>query len=150
MVQAPGPIDTVPLLRIERDRPIPSAGQILVRISCCGVCRTDLHLAEGALRPRRPQITPGHEIVGTVEACGPGADRFRPGDRVGIPWLGRTDGVCRYCRRGDENLCESASFTGWNVDGGYADACVADEGFAYALSDLAHGRVGGAAVLQNS
>jgi propanol-preferring alcohol dehydrogenase len=106
-----------------------------VRVTCCGVCRTDLHLAEGDLPPRRPQVVPGHEVVGTVDALGPGAHRFSVGDRVGVPWLGRTDGACRFCRRGDENLCEHPVFTGWDVDGGYADACVADEAFVYRLPE---------------
>jgi alcohol dehydrogenase, propanol-preferring len=104
-----------------------------VRVSCCGVCRTDLHLAEGDLPPHHPATTPGHEVVGRVEATGSDATRFAIGDRVGVAWLGRTDGTCRYCRRGDENLCIAPTFTGWDVDGGYADACLVDERFAYAL-----------------
>jgi alcohol dehydrogenase, propanol-preferring len=133
VVDSCGPIDGGPLRRVERARPIPSAGQILVNVTCCGVCRTDLHLAEGDLPPRRSEVTPGHEIVGTVEAVGPDTHRFAPGARVGIPWLGSTDGVCRYCRRGDENLCSAPTFTGWDNDGGYADACLAQESYAYAL-----------------
>jgi propanol-preferring alcohol dehydrogenase len=97
------------------------------------VCRTDLHLAEGDLPPHRPQTAPGHEIVGTVAALGAAATRFRVGDSVGVPWLGRTDGTCRFCRHGRENLCTAPTFTGWDVDGGYADVCVAEEAFAYAL-----------------
>jgi propanol-preferring alcohol dehydrogenase len=97
------------------------------------VCRTDLHLAEGDLPPHHPATTPGHEVVGRVEATGSDATRFAIGDRVGVAWLGRTDGTCRYCRRGDENLCIAPTFTGWDVDGGYADACLVDERFAYAL-----------------
>jgi propanol-preferring alcohol dehydrogenase len=104
-------------------------------VSCCGVCRTDLHLVEGDLSPRRPQVTPGHEVVGTVEALGRGAQRFAVGERIGVPWLGRTDGSCRFCRRGDENLCTSPAFTGWDLDGGYADACLVDERYAYRLPD---------------
>jgi propanol-preferring alcohol dehydrogenase len=106
-----------------------------VRISCCGVCRTDLHLAEGDLPPRRPRVVPGHEVVGTVEALGPQASRFGLGDRVGVPWLGGTDGTCRFCRDGHENLCLAPTFTGWDVDGGYADACVAHEAFVLRLPD---------------
>ncbi len=102
---------------------------------CCGVCRTDLHLAEGELPPRRPSVTPGHEVVGRVSALGAGATRFAVGERVGVPWLGGTDGACRFCRRGAENLCTAPVFTGWDVDGGYAEACLVDEGFAYALPD---------------
>lgn len=127
------PIDGGPLRRVERDEPVPGPSQVRVRISCCGVCRTDLHLAVGDLPPRRPGVTPGHEIVGRIEAAGAGAGRFAVGDRVGVPWLGRTDATCRFCRRGAENLCEAPTFTGWDVDGGYADACLVDEGFAYAL-----------------
>jgi propanol-preferring alcohol dehydrogenase len=99
------------------------------------VCRTDLHLAEGDLPPRRPAVTPGHEVVGLVDALGEGASRFAVGERIGVAWLGATDGGCRFCRRGDENLCTSPLFTGWDVDGGYADACLVDERFAYRLPD---------------
>ena len=97
------------------------------------MCRTDLHLAEGDLPPKRPLVTPGHEVVGVVEALGPGTQRFAIGDRVGVAWLGGTDGSCRFCRKGQENLCEHPVFTGWDLDGGYADACLVDESFAYAL-----------------
>ena len=133
VVDTPGPIDAGPLHRVERALPEPGPGQVRVRVSCCGVCRTDLHLAEGDLAPRRPAVTPGHEVVGTVEATGPGAERFRPGERIGVAWLGRTDGSCRFCRRGDENLCTGPEFTGWDLDGGYADACLVDERYAYRL-----------------
>jgi propanol-preferring alcohol dehydrogenase len=135
VVQTPAPVDAGPLRRVERELPEPGPGQVRVRISCCGVCRTDLHLAEGDLPPRRPAVTPGHEVVGTVEAPGEGASRFAVGDRIGVAWLGRTDGSCRYCRRGDENLCTGPVFTGWDVDGGYAEACLVDERFAYPLPD---------------
>ena len=135
VVESPGPIDTRPLRRVERELPEPGAGQVRVRVTCCGVCRTDLHLAEGDLPPRRPRVTPGHEVVGVVEAVGAGASRFSVGERIGVAWLGRTDGTCRYCRRGDENLCVAPTFTGWDVDGGYAELCVADERFAYALPE---------------
>lgn len=133
VVDTPSAIDAGPLRRVERARPEPGAGQMRVRVTCCGVCRTDLHLAEGDLPPHGPAVTPGHEVVGVVEARGPGASRFRLGERVGVAWLARTDGTCRYCRRGDENLCARPVFTGWDVDGGYADACVVDEAFAYRL-----------------
>jgi len=99
------------------------------------VCRTDLHLAEGDLPPRHPDITPGHEVVGTVIECGPDCHRLRPGDRVGVAWLGGTDGTCRYCRAGRENLCLHPTFTGWDVDGGYAEECLVREEFAYRLPD---------------
>ena len=119
VVDRPGPIRSQPLIRVERSIPDPAAGEILVRVSACGVCRTDLHLAEGDLAPRRPRTVPGHEVVGTVEASGPASRRFALGQRVGIPWLGRTCGVCRWCRRGEENLCLAPRFTGWDTDGGY-------------------------------
>jgi alcohol dehydrogenase, propanol-preferring len=127
------PIDDGPLRRIDRDVPEPGPGQVRVRVICCGVCRTDLHLAEGDLLPRREFVTPGHEIVGTIEAVGLSANRFTIGDRVGVAWLASTDGSCRFCRRGDENLCESPTFTGWDIEGGYADVCIADERFVYVL-----------------
>ena len=120
VVDTPGPIDTGPLVRIHRPTPVPGRGQVLVRVTCCGVCRTDLHLAEGDLPPHRARTVPGHEVVGVVDAARAGSHRFRVGDRIGVPWLARTDGSCRYCRRGDENLCSAPQFTGWDVDGGYA------------------------------
>jgi propanol-preferring alcohol dehydrogenase len=123
------------LRRIERDVPDPGPGQVLVRISCCGVCRTDLHLVDGDLPPRYPGITPGHEVIGRVEAHGSGAERFPVGARVGVAWLGGTDGSCRFCRRGAENLCIAPTFTGWDRNGGYADFCLADEAYAYALPE---------------
>jgi propanol-preferring alcohol dehydrogenase len=97
------------------------------------VCRTDLHLAEGDLPPRRPAVTPGHEVVGIVDAVGEGASRFAVGERIGVAWLGWTDGSCRCCRRGDENLCTSPLFTGWDVDGGFAEYTVAPAAFVYRL-----------------
>ncbi|MET3803026.1 propanol-preferring alcohol dehydrogenase [Nakamurella sp. UYEF19] len=129
------PIDAGPLRRVERARPEPGPGQVRVAVACCGVCRTDLHLAEGDLPPRRPSVAPGHEVVGLVEALGHGATRFALGERVGVPWFGSADGECRYCRRGDENLCLSPTLTGWDVDGGYADYCLVDQDFAYRLPD---------------
>jgi len=134
-VAAVAPIDNGPLRQIDRAEPEPGPGQVRLRITCCGVCRTDLHLAEGDLPPRRHGVIPGHEIVGRIDALGEGSRRFAVGDRVGVPWLGRTDGTCRFCRRGAENLCVAPTFTGWDVDGGYADACVADERYIYSLPD---------------
>jgi propanol-preferring alcohol dehydrogenase len=131
----PGPIASGPLAFGERPDPEPGPGQVLVRVSACGVCRTDLHLAEGDLPVHRPNTIPGHEVVGRVEGLGPGAERFAVGDRVGIAWLRRTDMVCRYCRRGDENLCIAPAFTGWDEDGGYAELAVVDEGYAYRLPE---------------
>jgi alcohol dehydrogenase, propanol-preferring len=135
VVQRCAPIDEGPLRRVDRPQPEPGPGQIRVRISCCGVCRTDLHLAEGDLPPKHAEVAVGHEVVGRVAALGAGASRFALGDRVGVPWLGSTDGTCAWCRRGAENLCVQPTFTGWDVDGGYADACLADEAYAYRLPE---------------
>jgi propanol-preferring alcohol dehydrogenase len=135
VVRRPGPIDTGPLVAVERADPHPGPGQVRVAVHVCGVCRTDLHLAEGDLPPRRADVVPGHEVVGVVDEVGAGATRFRAGDRVGIAWLRHTCGQCRYCTRGDENLCIAPRFTGWDDDGGYASYAVVDEAFAYALPD---------------
>jgi propanol-preferring alcohol dehydrogenase len=132
-VATPGPIDTGPLVLDERPVPEPGPGEVLVRVSACGVCRTDLHLAEGDLAPRRAGVVPGHEVVGVVDRLGPGASRFRVGERVGVAWLRHTCGVCRFCRRGDENLCIAPRFTGWDDDGGYAEYVVVDDAYAYRL-----------------
>jgi propanol-preferring alcohol dehydrogenase len=132
-VVRPGPIDTHPLELTEVAVPHPIPGEVLVRVRCCGVCRTDLHIAEGDLPLRTPNVVPGHQIVGVVEAMGEGASRFRVGDRIGIAWLRYTCGRCRFCLRGLENLCPKARFTGWDVDGGYAEYAVADERYAYRL-----------------
>lgn len=134
-VEAPGPIDSGPLRLVERPMPEPGPNEIRVRVAVCGVCRTDLHLAEGDLAPRRSAAVPGHEIVGVVDACGAGASRFAPGERVGIAWLRHTCGACPYCRRGDENLCVTPRFTGWDDDGGFAEHAVVDERFAYRIPD---------------
>jgi propanol-preferring alcohol dehydrogenase len=134
-VGVPGPIDTGPLEAVERPVPDPGPGQIRVRVAACGVCRTDLHLAEGDLPPRRPGIVPGHEVTGRVDAVGPTVSRFQPGDRAGIAWLRHTCGRCRWCRRGRENLCLAPEFTGWDADGGYAEYAVVDEAYAYRLPD---------------
>ncbi|MDN5760854.1 MAG: zinc-dependent alcohol dehydrogenase family protein [Microlunatus sp.] len=133
VVDDPGPVDSHPLLRVERSDPTPSPDEVRVRVHCCGVCRTDLHLAEGDLAPKHGRITPGHEVVGVVDAVGQDARRFAIGDRVGVAWLGRTDGSCRFCRRGQENLCLRPTFTGWDVDGGYAGTCLVAESFAYRI-----------------
>jgi propanol-preferring alcohol dehydrogenase len=134
-VGTPGPIATHPLELVDRPTPNPGPGEIRVAVSVCGVCRTDLHLAEGDLTPRRRGVVPGHEIVGRVDALGDGATRFEIGERVGIAWLRHTCGVCRFCRRGDENLCVAPRFTGWDDDGGYAEMAVVDERYAYALPE---------------
>lgn len=113
--------------------PEPGPGEVRIRVTACGVCRTDLHLAEGDLPPRRPNTVPGHEVVGAVDALGPGAARFAVGDRLGIAWLRGTCGRCHWCRRGAENLCPDARFTGWDADGGFAEYAVVPEAFAYRL-----------------
>ncbi|MGH8969729.1 MAG: zinc-dependent alcohol dehydrogenase family protein [Actinomycetes bacterium] len=119
----------------ERATPEPGPGQVRLRVSVCGVCRTDLHLRDGDLAPRRQHVVPGHEIVGRVDALGPAASRFEVGERIGVAWLRRTCGRCRFCRRGQENLCLEPRFTGWDDDGGYAEYAVVDEDFAYRLPD---------------
>jgi alcohol dehydrogenase, propanol-preferring len=135
VVGTPGPIATAPLAAVDRPVPEPGPGEIRVRVSACGVCRTDLHLAEGDLAPHRPATVPGHEVVGTVDALGTGCRRFAPGQRAGIAWLRHTCGRCRWCRRGRENLCPDPRFTGWDADGGYAEWAVVDEAYAYEMPD---------------
>jgi len=126
-------MSTGPLRLIDRARPEPGQGELLIRVLCCGVCRTDLHLAEGDLRPKAPDVTPGHEVVGEVVEAGPGTVRFRPGDRVGVAWLAGTDGSCRYCRRGNENLCPRSVYTGWDLPGGYAEYLVAADAYVHQI-----------------
>jgi alcohol dehydrogenase, propanol-preferring len=139
VVHEPGPAGQQPgpLRLIDRPVPEPGPGDLLIRVLCCGVCRTDLHLAEGDLPPRAPGITPGHEVVGEVVTAGPGPGsstaRFGPGDRVGVAWLAGTDGRCRYCRRGQENLCPRSVYTGWDRHGGYAEYLVAADAYVYPL-----------------
>jgi alcohol dehydrogenase, propanol-preferring len=135
VVDRPGPIATGPLVAVDRPAPEPGPGEIRVRVMACGVCRTDLHLAEGDLAPHRPATVPGHEVVGTVDALGAGTSRFRIGQRAGIAWLRHTCGRCRWCRGGRENLCVDPRFTGWDADGGYAQWAVVDEAYAYELPD---------------
>src|SRR5262245_53373862 len=122
-----------PLRPTELPAPEPGPGQILVSVSACGVCRTDLHIVDGDLTEPKLPLVPGHQIVGEVAAAGEGADRFALGERVGVPWLGWTDGECRYCLSGRENLCDGARFTGYDLDGGYAELAVADERFCFPL-----------------
>lgn len=132
-VGQPGPMRSGPLVADECPDPRPGPGEVLVRVRVCGVCRTDLHLAEGDLAPRHPGVIPGHEVVGEVITCGARATRFSPGERVGVAWLGRTCGTCRFCLRGAENLCLFPVFTGWDRDGGYAELITVAENFAYRL-----------------
>ncbi|SFT80656.1 zinc-dependent alcohol dehydrogenase family protein [Arthrobacter sp. ov118] len=134
-VQQPGPISSGPLVPADCPDPHPGHGEVLLRVRVCGVCRTDLHLAEGDLEPRKPGIIPGHEAVGEVIGLGPAASRFSIGERVGVAWLGGTCGACRFCLRGQENLCLSPTYTGWDRDGGYAELVTVAEDFAYRLPE---------------
>ncbi len=135
------PVAERPLVLEERARPEPARGHVRVAVRACACCRTDLHVVEGDLALPVLPIVPGHQVVGVVEALGAGCSRLRSGDRVGVAWLHDTDRTCEFCARGEENLCEHARFTGWTVDGGYADALTVPEDFAVALppdlSDLA-------------
>jgi alcohol dehydrogenase, propanol-preferring len=133
VVEAPAPAETSPLRLEERPVPDPGAKEVLVRVEVCGVCRTDLHVVEGDLAPRRARVVPGHEIVGRVAARGAGAARFREGERVGVAWLHASCGRCRFCARGAENLCLAPRFTGWDTDGGYQEYMTAPEAFCYPL-----------------
>lgn len=134
-VGVPGPVDGGPLGLAERPDPVPGPGAVRVAISACGVCRTDLHVVEGDLPVHRPHVVPGHQVVGRVVELGDGASRFSLGDRIGVAWLASTCGRCRFCRRGAENLCVNATFTGWDHDGGYAESTIADERYVYRLPD---------------
>src|SRR5690606_41940956 len=120
-----------------RSLPVPEPGprELLLRVEACAVCRTDLHIVDGELTEPALPLVPGHEIVGRVEALGPGAGRYRTGQRVGVPWLGRTCGRCRHCRSGQENLCPDALFTGYQLPGGYAEHTVAPEDFCFAIPE---------------
>jgi alcohol dehydrogenase, propanol-preferring len=129
VLDAPG----LALRPLEMDAGLPGPGQVRLAVSACGVCRTDLHIADGELPDPKLPLVPGHQIVGVVDAVGPGVSSPGPGDRVGVPWLGWTCGACRYCRSGRENLCDLARFTGYHVDGGYAESTVADARFCFEL-----------------
>jgi propanol-preferring alcohol dehydrogenase len=133
LLRAPAPIETNPLDFCDVPVPQPAFGEVLVRVNCCGVCRTDLHVIEGELPVRKSPVIPGHQVVGTVERNGEGASRFSAGARVGIAWLHHTDGTCEYCRSGAENLCDNPTFTGYSVDGGYAEYIVAPQDFVYPI-----------------
>lgn len=125
-----------PLRLADLPTPKPGAGQFLIRVFACAVCRTDLHVVDGELMQPKLPLIPGHEIVGTIEAKGDGAERFEIGDRVGIPWLGWSCGECVYCKSGKENLCDRARFTGYTIDGGYAEHTVADQRFCFPIPSL--------------
>ncbi len=129
------PIETIPLTLSEIPTPDPAPGNLLVAVTACGVCHTDLHLVEGELPQPKLPVVPGHEVVGRVAAVGTGVTRFRVGDRVGVPWLHQTCGTCDYCRRGQENLCEAAYFTGYTADGGYAEFLTVPQDFAVPIPD---------------
>ncbi len=135
VLDQPRPAEANPLQLREISTPVPEAGEVRVRVQVCGVCHTDLHTVEGDLPLLRSPLVPGHQIVGVVEAVGSGVRSFREGDRVGIPWLYSTCGECAYCRKGLENLCERARFTGYHVDGGYAEAVVVSEAYACPLPE---------------
>jgi propanol-preferring alcohol dehydrogenase len=124
-----------PLAVREAPDPEPGPGQVLLRVHACGVCRTDLHIVDGELHEPKLPLVPGHQIVATVESTGDGAERFAAGQRVGVPWLGWTDGECRYCRTERENLCVRARFTGYQIDGGYAELAVADERYCFRIPE---------------
>jgi alcohol dehydrogenase, propanol-preferring len=129
VLEAPGS----PLQLQEVPVPEPGPQQVLLRVQACGVCRTDLHILDGELREPKLPLIPGHQIAGSVVKKGAEVDQFKPGDRVGVPWLGFTDGTCRYCRRGQENLCDNPLFTGYTIDGGFAEYAVADQRYCFPL-----------------
>jgi alcohol dehydrogenase, propanol-preferring len=129
----PAPAASFPLVRVETAVPAPGPGEVAIRVLACGVCRTDLHVAEGDLPVHRPGVVPGHEIVGEVEALGSRVTDLAVGDRIGVAWLRHTCGRCRYCRRGAENLCPESRYTGWDADGGYAEHTVAPAAFVHRL-----------------
>lgn len=134
-VPAPAPIEEGSLKLIEKPVPTPGPAELLVRVLTCGVCRTDLHVVEGDLPVRRPSVIPGHEVVGVVEAVGTDVRHHVVGERVGVAWLRYTDGTCRWCRRGMENLCPASRYTGWDADGGYAEYTTVPAAYAYRLPE---------------
>jgi alcohol dehydrogenase, propanol-preferring len=138
VLRSPAPVESNPLEFVDVPKPEPAAGEVLIRVSVCGVCRTDLHVIEGELPPRKSPIIPGHQIIGVVEKQGEGARRFAVGARVGVPWLHRADGTCEYCLAGAENLCDHPEFTGYTVNGGYAEYAVAPEQFVYPIPESFH------------
>lgn len=135
VLETPAPVESAPLVARDVPIPEPAPDEVLVRVAACGICRTDLHVVTGELPPVRPAVIPGHQVVGVVERAGPAAGRFPRGARVGIAWLRRTCGTCRWCRGGRENLCPAAAFTGYHADGGFAEWAVAPAAFAYAIPD---------------
>ena len=136
VLHGPALIERSPLVLESLPEPEPSPGEILVEVSTCGVCRTDLHVIEGELDPAQPRIVPGHQVVGTVAALGSAARRFPIGTRVGVAWLHDTCRVCAYCQSGRENLCQAPTFTGWHTNGGYAERLTVPEAYAYAIPEI--------------
>jgi propanol-preferring alcohol dehydrogenase len=134
-LKTPAPVESRPLVLADLPLPKPVGDEVLVKVHTCGICRTDLHVVEGDLQVRRSPVVPGHQIVGVVAALGAHVKDFGAGDRVGIAWLNRTCGACEFCRAGRENLCDAAMFTGWTVDGGYAEYAVAPASFTYRLPE---------------
>ena len=135
LLKSPGSIEDHPLVVEELEQPSPRAGEILLRVKACGICRTDLHVVEGELDPRLSPVIPGHQVVGIVEELGDGITGLARGQRVGAAWLHRTCGVCHFCISGRENLCDLAEFTGWSVNGGFAEYMIADASFVYSIPD---------------
>jgi propanol-preferring alcohol dehydrogenase len=135
ILRKPKPAEERPLELVDLPLPEPQSGEVRLRVRACGICRTDLHTVEGDLGLPKLPLVPGHQIVGVVEAAGEGMTRFQPGQRVGVPWLYKTCGQCEFCEQGLENLCEDTQFTGLHVDGGYAEAMVVPENFAYPIPD---------------
>lgn len=135
VLDKPAPVESRPLTLTEVAIPRPADDEVLVKVHACGICRTDLHVVEGELPVRKSGVIPGHQVVGTIDAMGAEVNDFKLGDRVGVAWLNRTCGVCEFCRAGKENLCDRAMFTGWTVDGGYAEFAVAPASFTYHLPD---------------
>src|SRR5580658_2849940 len=135
LLNSPARIEANPLQFIDVSVPNPAKGEVLIRVHACGVCRTDLHVIEGELKPQKSPVIPGHQVVGVVEKLGEGTRRYAIGARVGVAWLHHTDGTCMYCRMGEENLCDHPTFTGYSVDGGYAEYVVAPEDFVYKIPE---------------
>lgn len=135
VLDKPTPVESRPLVLTDLPVPQPADDEVLVKVHACGICRTDLHVVEGDLPLRKSRVIPGHQVVGTIHAAGSHVGEFEPGNRVGIAWLNRTCGICEFCTGGRENLCDRAMFTGWTVDGGYAEFAVAPAAFTYHLPD---------------
>lgn len=135
LLKTPAAVITRPLEVVDVDIPKPASNEVLVRVHACGICRTDLHVVEGELPVRHNHVIPGHQIVGEVVELGASVEEFSKGDRIGIAWLNSTCGACRFCRKGNENLCEEANFTGWSVNGGFAQYAIVPAAFAYPIPD---------------